>query len=468
MTIPSTTVTPRDGGLGLTRAVAGTHAKIGVCSSGTENSPVLIGSKQQAITELGYGPLTAAVQWHLERTGKPVLACKAGATTAGSCGAVTKNGSGPNITINTGTSYDSFLVIIEITKGGAVGTSEFRYSLDNGDTYIGPVVTAATVSLTNTGIIIACAAGTYVVGDTYTFTATEPRMAVADVQDAWAGLVGQNTYSFEFVHVLGGGSNAAATAALYSAVDTLAEAAATAGRFVWALVESSDDTTANIISAFAALSSKRILPCYGFAELQQPDKKIAARSIGWVIAARASALPISIDLASMADSENPESKLIGVVSITHDEGLDTGMNDAGWTTLRSFDDQTGFYVTNPALKPPAGSDFTLLQYRRIMDEACRTVKTALRRWQSARVPVDRTTGYIREKAARRIDAAVDAELQVALLEGGHASAATCRVRRDSNLLATQTLSAEVSVVPPGYAKTITADVSLVNPATLAT
>jgi phage tail sheath gpL-like len=88
-----------------------------------------------------------------------------------SIGSVTRTGGsvGPLITTS-GTPTADREFVVEITTGGAVATAVFKWSNNDGQTYTTGVTSAATVLLSD-GVTIAMPAGTYVVGEIYSFTA---------------------------------------------------------------------------------------------------------------------------------------------------------------------------------------------------------------------------------------------------------------------------------------------------------
>jgi hypothetical protein len=377
-------------------------------------------------------------------------------------GTMTKTGTGPDIDLS-GIPLDAFEVELEITKGGARGTAEFRYTLDGGNRWIGPVVTAPTYAPANSGLVFNFPVGTYVLGTTYESTTTEPRAAVSDLQDAWPAVsAAYGQTPFDLVHVLGGGDDADDSASIAEAVSTLSAADEEAQRFYGVITECADVEEAAARAAFVDFESARVMVCFGTHVIDEPGGLTKSRSVAWTIAARAGALPASIDLASMLDEENPEKQLVGVRSISHDAELDPSMEAARFAVLRTQPGFRGFYVANPNMMAGPGSDFRRLQYRRIMDIACLTSQRGLKRYESSRIPVN-AAGLILERAAQRIDADIDSRLLRAILQPGHGSRAVCRVLRDWDILSTEKLKAKVSVVPPGYAKEISATVAFVNP-----
>jgi len=76
----------------------------------------------------------------------------------------------PTITVS-GVPAAAYSGVVEITKEGAVGVAEFRWSTDGGATWVASAVaTAATVALGATGLTVAFPAGTYYRPCRYTWT----------------------------------------------------------------------------------------------------------------------------------------------------------------------------------------------------------------------------------------------------------------------------------------------------------
>lgn len=473
MGISSTVVTARDGGLGIIQSLDGLSAKIGTASAGTADTPVYCATKQAAIDAFTSGPLVRAAIWHFERSQRPLLLVRGTASTAGSAGSVTHVGSGPTVTV-TGTPVDTFNVQVLITTGGALGTSQFYYSTDGStdqDDMIGPIATAATYAIPGTGATLNMAAGTYVVGDTYAFDTVAPANTLANVQTAWDALVAVSTYVWEFCHIVGGGADAAASAALAAALDTRMATAEAAGRPCYVVLDwpgvSGGVTLAGNITAWASTTSTRIVCPVGHHEIAYVDGTTPSVPLGWSIAPKIARTPLSIDIASMDPAEVDRSDLPGVLSIVHDDYVTGGAADAGFLAARTRLGRAGFYVAKSRIKSSPTSDFSKIQYRRIVDQACRLVATALEKYENARIPVDSATGRIKEEKAREIDAHVNHALQAGLVDLLHASSAACSVVRTTDILSTGDLNAEVAVVPPGYGETIRAYVSLRNPAVVA-
>jgi hypothetical protein len=106
-------------------------------------------------------------------------------------------GSGPASITFTGTATSAFNIIFLVTTSGALGTSTYSYSLDGGNTYTSAGVTTGS-GFSYQGMSVSFPAGTYVSGDTYSFstgwittfgsdTESSLTLATAD-QNQWAQL----------------------------------------------------------------------------------------------------------------------------------------------------------------------------------------------------------------------------------------------------------------------------------------
>jgi hypothetical protein len=74
-----------------------------------------------------------------------------------------------------GTPSGAYSIVLQITTGGAPGTAQLVYSLDNGRTYsVVPITIPAigTISIPEASVLVSSSAGTYHQGDTFTFETT--------------------------------------------------------------------------------------------------------------------------------------------------------------------------------------------------------------------------------------------------------------------------------------------------------
>jgi hypothetical protein len=362
--------------------------------------------------------------------------------------------------------YDGYEVRLEIIEGGALGTATFRYCTDrdnpDGPTWSPTLVTPSDglYNVPNTGVTFTLAAGTYIAGTTYDITCTAPGYDSDGVTDALEALMA-DPREWGAVHLVGQASSVSGSATIASVLDTQLEAAASGSfRYAMAFLECADDTDSNIIDAFEDFASKRVSVCAGFCRVtSMVNGRSYKRSSAMPIAARFSKVGIGVDLARVSDGP-----LLGVTYLHRDEQVNPGLDAARFSTLRSIVGRTGYYITNARLMAPEGSDFTLVQYRRVMDVACAVGRDASLEFLSAGVRVNASGGTIFELDARAIEAFIRSKLNARLTQPGHVSAVSCVVDRTNNVQSTETIKEQIRITPLGYAKSILADIGFTSPA----
>lgn len=347
--------------------------------------------------------------------------------------AVTKTAAGPLITL-TGTPLTFMYAKVKVTLEGALNVGKYKISLDDGATW-GTEATlplGGTFLIPDTGITLNFAAGTYALDEVYSF------------------------------------NTVASIAALFSLVDLALASAAEAYRYAFALLEAPDASDAILMKATANLSSTRVMFAAGYCELASSLAVVGGatykRSDAWPIAARIAKSPIHEDLGRYMSGACP-----GVASLYRDENATPGLGAARFETLRTHTDAEGYFITSDTggnMMAPLGSDYALVQNRRVMDRACTVNRVAMLRYLNDDLLVNSVTGFILEVEALGIEASVNGQLEADLVSGGsrHVSAVQCRVKRDENMLSTKNLTTSVSVTPKSYAKTITVDIGFKNPA----
>lgn len=468
--LPDVYVNIQDGGLGvMPLPTENIHAKIGVSSKGPVNQVVSVATLADLQDTFGTGPLVEAAAVALAIAGGPIYLVRANASVAGAVGsvAVSRVGSSDGTLSVTGVPNDHYEVIVEITRSGSVagGDAAFKYSLDGGDTWSGERALVASYTLEDTGLTLAFTDGTanptFEAGDKFTFETTAPAMTTTDLNDALTALLA-DPREWGFVHIVG-----AASAAVFAAVDAKMAEAEANQRYAFAVLEARDMTSGEsesawmnaLLTEFANSTSTRVAVVAGHAEITSPlTGRVQRRSLAWPYTGRLSAIPISEDPARVARGPVP-----GIVSLYHDEARSVGLDPAGFTTFRTFTGLAGYYVTNGRMKAPEGSDFDLVQNRRVMDAACRIAVNAARRFLGESVRVD-DAGLIDERDAQRIEGYVKGQLEAALVGPGQVSAVDVVLDRASNVLSSRSTTLIVRVRPLGYLKWIEVRIGFENPA----
>jgi hypothetical protein len=467
MSIPKQVLVIQDPGLGFVDDAELIPAYIGVSSGGATGTVYSFTDPQDVVDTLGEGPLVQAVAYGLKAGGKPIRAVKGSETTAATTSSITRVGAtGPTMSV-TGAAANTYAVTVVITQGGALGVGKFKYTLD-GVNYSPELTLAASYEFPRTGITATFSAGTYVAGETYSFDTAAAQMNATNASDAMEVLKNSGK-AFQFV-VLPGEYASASAASLVGAgmaLDLADMEDAFLHRRAMMDAGSTEDDPDDVIDDFAgSVSDKRVAAFYGYARVaagasfqgyanpMQPAVVVAA--------ARAASVVASTDLARFASGP-----LTGVTEITHDEFFEeSGLDDAHISTLRSWPQVDGFYVTNCYLLSPPGSDFLYWQHGIVFDIACDTCYKAQLPYMNASVRVlTDGSGKINPVDAADIDRVVEAKLRQALTEPtnaegtrGFVSGLSYKVDRDYDVLSNSKVRAKLRIVPLGYIKELETNV----------
>jgi hypothetical protein len=461
MALPEVKLTITDPNLGIVpQAIDGITAAVGMSSSGTANTVYSFGDKQALKTALGTGPLVEYAAHLLDVAGGPIYCVPATQATAGSAGTVTKVGTGTPVMTVAGAARDAYEAIITIVQGGALGVGSFKFSLDGGDTNSPEIVIPAsgTYAIPDSGLTLTFPAGTYVVADTYSFACTAPAYDATGLASALDALLA-DPREWRFVAIVGEAANASAAATLAATVKTKLDSAATNYRYVRGFM-AANDTDSNLISGFASFESGRVAVCAGFAEVSSSvSGRVYKRSSLLPIAARAAKAPIHEDLGRIASKSLP-----GVGKLIRDERATPGLDGQRFATLRSFVGLPGSYITTGRTMAAQTSDYQRSQRGFVIDAGCRALRTALLVYLNDTFRVDAVTGFIFEVDAQAMEAEIKSHIEAVLVSPGHASAVEVNIKRDENILSSETLRCKLAVIPLGEAHAIEAEVGLKNPA----
>lgn len=191
--------------------------------------------------------------------------------------------------------------------------------------------------------------------------------------------------------------------------------------------------------------------------------RLARRNDIFAFAMRATAVQPSRDLAAVEDGAltgcsfpGPSS---GDLNVYHDERVNPGLDAAGFSTLWTFPDLPGIYVKNCRIMSPPGSDYTFLQYGRVMDAFGIAVRAFFLKRLSSNVRLNPSTGFILAQDASGMQADATTFCTVAVVNPGWASAIQIIISLTDALSATKTLTVTGKCIPLGYLKDIEATLS---------
>ncbi len=447
---------------------------IGCSSQGPTQQMYPTRSKKKLIETFGDGPGVEAGAYDLD-SGAPIIYIRTPNTNAGTNSDVDDTGAvGTSVVTLTGVPYDSFDGIVLVTTGGTIATAgiKFKYSLDEGRTYSPEVAlgVAVTYAIPRSGLTLNFAAGTLVAADKFTFSTEEPKWSTADLLAAY-DVLAASTQEWGFAQVVGKASASEATS-----VDGYMTSAEAQYRYAFTILEARDINDAeseatwlaSLISDYNSFASVRVAVAAGHCLIASPvSGRLYRRPAAWLAARRAKRAAVHVDLARVKDNNltaakfgNPED---GDTRIYHDNRVTPGLDAARFITLTTHIGKQGLFITNANMMAPSGSDFRWIQFRRVMDVACRTVRRSMLEQLSNNVRLNKTTGFILEKDAKDIESGLNASLSDTILSKGSATDATGILSRENNILSTDTLDVDVNVIPLGYLKTINVTIGFLNP-----
>jgi len=218
-----------------------------------------------------------------------------------------------------------------------------------------------------------------------------------------------------------------------------------------------EDTWINdLITSWTPFVSDRIAVFAGTADIfSSADGQYNIRNGAWIMSGREALVPISEDLGKVARGPLPfiltPDLAHNKYGIYHDEDAKPSLDVARFCTLRRFKGLPGFYITNGRTFATPGSDFTYIQYRRVIDRAATLLGIVAKQYINTEVRVN-ADGTIYEIDARSIEDRVSSFLYSQLKD--NLTALSIKVDRTINILSSQNLKITCSIRPFGYAKFI--------------
>jgi hypothetical protein len=369
-----------------------------------------------------------------------------------------------------------------VVHGGTIATAgiTFQISLDAGRTY-GPIIalgTAATYAVTGTGVTLAFATGTLVAADYAVFTTIGMASATSNAVPNHG--ISENLTALQAspyavtgwgsMHITGIWSGANA-----STIETYLDTLATAYVFTRIQLSCRDALTpiawggageteavwmAAIQSDFSAVSAKRILAGAGYYNMPSAFPLAAAgapryrRPLTWAQAVRQVQIPPQRHSGRVRDGS-----LANVVVdptndptdgfVYHDERINPGLDVTRFCSARTRIGLPGYFIVNPNLMSPGGSDFSMLPFGAVMDVACAITHQVGQQQINTDIRLN-TNGTIYENEARTIESALLGAINVNMTSVGMISSATVTVDRSTNVRVTKKVTITVTIVARGY------------------
>lgn len=462
---------------------------MGCSSAGTAAQLFATTNPNTLITNLGYGLLPEAAAMVCQAGGTAICA-KTTSNSAGSAGAVQFTGTGSSVITASGTPYDETYVEFVCVKGGNIGTAgiTFALSLDGGRNF-GPTLalgTASSYTIPNTGLTLNFGVGSLTTGDVAKVKTTPPKWNTAGVQ-ACINAFQASQFAVQGVGVmfLVGDMAGADASTIQTYLDTLAT-----GHIYNRLIGNARDALAptawtgssneaesawitSISNDFSAVSARRVSVSAGHYNMPSPFANPVAgapryrRPLSWAYAARQVTIPPQRHAGRVKDGALAEIVIDPTNDPTdgfvyHDERVNPGLDGARFASARTRIGLPGFYMVNPSLMSPPGSQFSILPLGNVIDIACDITNQFGQQEINEDVRLN-PNGTIYENDARAIESLVNAQLQAQMVAKFMVSSASMTVDRTAVIQLTGKLPVVVAVQPRGYVLEVDETVMLVLP-----
>lgn len=399
-------------------------------------------------------------------------------------GAITHpQGAGPAVGTYTSSPVDAYYQVkVTITTAGAVGTSQFTYSLDGGNSTSATITSAASYAIPGTGIVLGLS-GVAVAGDVYTLTGcAPPTFANTDLTAAGTALTSTyiNSFFSSMIGVVGAVASAAAWATQAAALETIVLSfnalniyprALAGGPTVGTVLPNAGsvtvdaaDTDSVVIAARAGMSAPHVLPAAGDWSMTGAFTGLVfRRNAVWAAIGRAAAVPASQDIGEVASGGITSSLAL------YRDDFANGLTffKAGITSMQTYGAGSQIFINRGFCATISTSDYYPFTNARVIDQASGIAVVTARQYILTRIPTQTRNGLvgtIREDYAQKIESkmntAEQAGLPVAALPIGNAVACSCAVTRTNNIYSSGQLILTVSVQPWSYPTTVIVNIGM--------
>lgn len=140
--------------------------------------------------------------------------------------------------------------------------------------------------------------------------------------------------------------------------------------------------------------------------------------------------------------------------------LDT-LSDKGFIFTRSFEGQAGFYFNYDHTAAVETDDYNNLRYGRVIDKASLLAYVTYTQRLNDEILVDETTGKMQPSVIKSLEGEVEKSIRLNM--GESISSVDAYIDADQNILSTNTINVELSIVPKGNASTFKVTLVLKNP-----
>jgi len=371
-----------DGAMGVQGAQAdGCYAVIGVAERfGPEI--LTFNDPDQVEKKIGDGPLRDLLVTALSISKTKVSVIALEGTIPGTVSAVSpgadNEGTG-TITVS-GSPRNEYKITVVIETDGGLNEAAFRITIDG---LPGKLITVpdgdAKYAVPGTGLTIQFNPGAtgFKEGDIFSFTATEPSATNGEVLAAINKIL-EAKLAIEFIAIAG-----VSASPLWAALATKADGAAEIYQYLFFVAQARYLKKGEGLDAYVnalcgiergSVASTRLQVCASYIEEADSNGQIDVRGLIGTYCGT---------LAARKVQDGPDAvKFGGIAAATAlmPEGINDGhienLKNAGYVTARKYVGLKGIYITSGQMMCEEGSDYDLVERRRVMDKACRNLYVA--------------------------------------------------------------------------------------------
>ena len=389
----------------------------------------------------------------------------------------TADATGSSVPVFSGTPYGAFHIIAEVMTAAAslaALTAAVRFSLDGGRSFGAAVGIPANgvYAIPGTNVTVTFGAGTFVVGDTFELYTAAPAFSTTTLDAALDGLASVSG-DYEFVHVAGAIDVTHAAILKAWAIERQA-----LGEYTFTLAGTRDQALGeSVVTWYTALGGASP----GFTGYDFGRYGDVHASHGYVASVvypgsyfrRNGVVLRSARLALSRRDEHPGKVLSGPIaglmpdgdasSVMHDGSVYTALDAYRFSTMqRVMGRPRGEYYFTSRTMAGATSDFGEIQRIRVMCVAAPAALTQMATYVGSNPEVKSDgSGQLVESEAAAAEEEIVAAMKRAVVDApnDYATRVTAAVSRTTDVLATGTMSAAISILPKGSVNAVTSTIT---------
>jgi hypothetical protein len=465
MALPNVKNLIKDGAMGVSGADStGNFAAVGVAAIPSDEILTFV-DPEAVETAIGEGPLRDLVVSALSIAKTTIKVIALAGSVDGTKSAVTagsdNTGSG-TLTVS-GNPRNEYDVRVEFLSDGLLNEATFRLIIDGAAGKVITVPDSGQYDAPNTGLTLQFTPGVsgFKKGDAFLFSTTAPTATNGEVLTAIDRILDAKP-DIEWIAVAG-----ISASPLWAALAVKAEGAEAMFQYLFFVAQARNKTVAESVDQWVntlagtergVTTSTRLQVCAGWIEEADANGQIDVRGMIGVYCGM---------LAKRNVHQGPDAVRYGSIAAAttvEPDGLNDGhietLKNKGYVTVRKITGLTGIYVTSGQMMSEEGSDYNLVERRRVMDKACRQIRAAQLFYLNDTVGVGADGS---PEGLKMFVAQSEGPLRI-MKTNQEISDGYVVIPEGQNILATSTLRTKIRIVPLGKMSYIENEIAYSNPA----